>query len=143
VFAELVDVSGQPMRHAGIWRNKIVVLDPNTVALLTVDLAVLQIQMYLSFTQAQVPDSAVGVLMDPRRFLPTYPTGGCESLIWFQHYPAHLSVLRNTLTRHFDSLIGEIRCYTYVGHLRPPLPKGFFHNSFLAEEFEDVHYYFN
>jgi len=139
MLAEILDIPGQAMRHASIGRNKIMVLDPDTVALLALDLPVLHIQIHLSFTQAQVPDSAVRILMDPSRFLSAYPTGGRESLIRFQHYPTHLSILRNTLTCHSDSPIGEITCYTYVGHLRPPLPKGCFHNSFLAEEFEDVH----
>jgi hypothetical protein len=57
----------------------------------------------------------------------------------FQRQPTHFSVLRNTLTHYLDSLIGEIRRYTYVGHLRPPLPKGLFDNPFLAEDSEDVH----
>jgi hypothetical protein len=134
-----MNVSGQTMRHSGIWLNEIVALNPYTVTPCTVDLAILHIQGNLSFTQEQVPDSPVGVLMYPHRLLPAHRTGGRESLIRFQRQPTHFSVLRNTLTHYLDSLIGEIRRYTYVGHLRPPLPKGLFDNPFLAEDSEDVH----
>jgi hypothetical protein len=108
-LAQLMDLGGQPPSHPQIRVKKLQILDADTLAMATQQLAVLAAQPDLRAGQVQVPNRALSPAVDAGSLLAANMTDGLEPLVGPHIDNRFCGRGVHGLFGNFDSTKGEIR----------------------------------
>src|SRR4030042_2669572 len=97
-------------------------------------------QIDLSRSQIQIPDTSLSPAVNTDGFLTTQMTDGVISLVGNNLDPRFVSLWINKLVCNSNSTKGEIGCYTHTGHCRPPGILFCWATNFYPIEIPDVHF---
>lgn len=140
-LAQFVDILGQALGNPEVGVEQFQVLDKDSLALETKDLAILAIQPYPGRGQIQIPHGSLRPAVDVPRSLPTDMADRMEPLIRNDFDPSLSGFQINRLADNSYSRKREIFCYTHGGHRRPPLDNILAHTQvYYPSEIPDVHY---
>jgi len=115
------------------------ILDADSLAMKTKDLAVPAIQPYPSRGPIQIPHGSLSPAVNLPALLPAQMADRIESLVWNHFDPGLSGSEKNRLSDNSDSRKGEIFCYTQCGHRWPPLDN-ILSQVYYPSEIPDVHF---
>jgi hypothetical protein len=138
-LAEFVDILGQALGDPKVGMEQFQILDEDSLALKTKELAILAIQPYPDRGQIQIPHGSLLPAVDVPRRMPTDMADRSEALVW---HGLDLSLTGFPINRLIDNSYSpkrEVFCYTHYGHRRPPLDD-ILAQVYYPSEIPDVHY---
>jgi hypothetical protein len=140
-FAEFVDISGEALGHPQVGVKQIQVLDNDSLAMGTEDLAILALEPDLGRGQIEISYGPLGPAVDLGTLLVAEVADRVKPFVGNHIHPGLGRMRKSELANETDAGKGEIGCYTEIGHRRPP--ERFFlvgKQDYNPLEIPDVHF---
>lgn len=119
-LAEFVDISGEALGDPQVRVKQIQVLDNDSLAMGTEDLAILALEPDLGRGQVEISYRSLGPAVDLGTLLVAEVADRMKALVGNHIHPGLGRMGKNRLADETDAWKGKIGCYTGIGHRRPP-----------------------
>jgi len=137
-----VDVSGKALGYPQVGVKQIQVLDNDSLAMGTEDLAILALEPDLGRGQIEISYGSLGPTVDVGALLAAEMADGVKTFVGNGVDPGLGRMRKSELADETDTRKGEKGCYTEIGHRRPP--GRFFlvgKQDYIPLEIPDVHFF--